>query len=115
MTYDHLERADADHKAETVGLRPGIAGVYMEHHADVFCPTCARDILGDDLFERVKTESPGYDHDKSDELGNVAAVLSTEEWDCPGANCAHCGIGLDVRVIHYDSVCQPDWCPEIDA
>lgn len=115
MQYDQFERADADYTADTFGLTPGVAAVYMEHKADVFCQTCARDILGDDIFERVKEERVGHDHDKVDELGNVAAVLSTEEWDCPGANCGHCGIQLDVRVIHYDGVCQPDTCPQMDC
>lgn len=115
MTYERFERADADYEAGTFGLRPGVAGVYMEHHADVFCKTCAKDILGEELFQDLKQDDLGYDHPMADELGNVAAVLSTEEWDCPGANCGHCGISLDVRVIHYDGVCQPDTCPEMDA
>jgi hypothetical protein len=111
MTYEPFERAVADHDADTVGLSPGVAGVYVETAADVFCPTCARDSLGSGLFERVKETNPGYDHDRSAELGNVAAVLSSEEWDCPGARCGHCRIGLDVRVAHYDGVCRPDTCP----
>lgn len=106
MTYERLERADADYEADTFGLSPGVAAVYMEHMADVFCKTCAKDVLGDDLFSRVKEENV-----HTDEYGNVAAVLSTEEWDCPGANCGHCGVPIDVRVIHYDSVCRVDWCP----
>lgn len=112
MTYDRLERADSGYSADTFGLRPGVAGVYMEHKADVFCGTCARDILGEDLFNRLKRERVGYDHDRVDELGNVAAVLSSEEWDCPGADCGHCGVPLDVRTIHYDAVCQPESCPK---
>lgn len=112
MTYEHLERADADYTADTFGLRPGVAAVYMEHEADVFCKTCAKDILGEELFEALKEDNLGYDHPKADELGNVAAVLSTEEWDCPGARCGYCGITLDVRVIHYDGVCHPDTCTE---
>jgi hypothetical protein len=113
MQYDHLERAGSDHTAPTFGLAPGIAGVHIEHKADVFCKDCAKGILGEELFQRVKREDPNYDHELSDELGNVAAVLSSEEWDCPGATCGHCGIGLDVRVIHHDGVCQPDTCPEM--
>jgi hypothetical protein len=115
MTFETFERTDAGHKADTFGLRPGVAAVYMEHKADVFCETCATDILGEELFQQLKEDDLGYDHPKADELGNVAAVLSTEEWDCPGAFCGHCGIQLDVRVIHYDAVCQPDLCPQIDA
>jgi hypothetical protein len=111
MTHDPFGRTDADHTAETFGLAPGVAGVYMEKMADVFCRDCARDILGEELFERLKEDSLGYDHPKADELGNVAAVLASEEWDCPGATCGHCGISLDVRVIHYDGPCQPDTCP----
>lgn len=111
MEYEQFERAEEDYTAETVGLSPGVAGVYMEHKADVFCPTCGRDILGDGLMDRLKSEDLGYDHPKSDELGNVAVVLSTEEWDCPGANCGHCGIQLDTKVIHYDGVCG-EHCPE---
>lgn len=114
MTFERFERADAEHTADTFGLRPGVAGVQMEHKADVFCPTCAKDILGD-CFDRLKEENLGYDHPHADELGNVTAVLSSEEWDCPGANCGHCGIPLDVRTIHYADVCQPDTCPEIEA
>jgi hypothetical protein len=114
MQYEQLERADADYTADTFGLSPGVAAVYMEHEADVFCEQCARGILGDELLERLKEDNLGYDHPKSDELGNVAAVLSTEEWDCPGARCGHCGIELDVRVIHYDGVCHPDTCPEVE-
>jgi hypothetical protein len=113
MQHDQFERAGHDHTAPTFGLAPGIAGVYMEHKADVFCKDCAEDILGEELFQRVKREDLGHDHELSDELGNVAAVLSSEEWDCPGATCGHCGIDLDVRVIHYDGVCQPDTCPEM--
>lgn len=112
MQYEHLERADADYQAETVGLWPGIAGVYMEKHADVFCPACAKGILGDSLFARLKEEDLGYDHDKADDLGNVAVVLSSEEWDCPGANCGHCGISLDVKIAHYDAVCG-EHCPAV--
>jgi len=115
MQYDRFERADSEYTAETFGLWPGVAAVHMEHHADVFCQTCARDILGDDLFEQLKQDDLGYDHPKADELGNVAVVLSDEEWDCPGSDCGHCGIPLDVRVIHYDGVCQPDTCPQMDA
>lgn len=113
MTYEAFERADADYTADTFGLRPGVAAVYMEHKADVFCGTCAREMLGDDLFEQLKEGDLGYDHPKADELGNVAAVLSSEEWDCPGPNCGHCAVGIDVRVIHYDGVCQPDTCPDM--
>jgi hypothetical protein len=112
MTYEPFERSDTDYTADTVGLPPGVAGVYMEHEADVFCPTCARDTLGDDLMDRLKQEDLGHDHPLADELGNVAVVLSTEEWDCPGATCGHCAVSLDVRTIHYDAVCQPDTCPE---
>jgi len=93
-TYEMFERSDADYPAGTVGLWPGIAGVYIERQADVFCPTCAKDTLGEELFERLKTENLGYDHPRADDLGNVAVVLSTEEWDCPGATCGHCGIDL---------------------
>jgi hypothetical protein len=113
MTYEAFERADADYEADTFGLTPGVAAVYMEHMADVFCKTCARDMLGDDLFSQLKEDNLGYDHPKADQYGNVAAVLSTEEWDCPGANCGHCGVPIDVRVIHYDSVCQPEYCPRM--
>ena len=113
MTYERLERADPDDCATTVGKPPGVAGVHIEHKADVFCPDCARDILGDDLYARVKQEAPGYDHDRADELGGVSAVFSTSEWDCPGASCGHCGIPLDVRVLHYDGVCQPDTCSRV--
>jgi len=115
MTYDRLERSDTDYTADTFGLTPGVAAVYMEHQADVFCETCARDILGEELFGRLKDGDLGYDHPKADELGNVAAVLSTEEWDCPGAFCGHCAVQLDVRVIHYDGVCEPDRCPEMET
>ena len=112
--YERFERADADYTADTFGLWPGVAGVYMEHKADVFCPTCAEDILGEELFEQLKEDDLGHDHPLVNELGNVAAVLSTEEWDCPGANCGHCGISLDVNVIHYDGVCYDETCPLID-
>ena len=111
MTYDALGRADPGDCAPTVGKSPGVAGVQIERQADVFCPTCARDILGSDLFERVKHDNPGYDHDRSDDLGNITAVLSSTEADCPGLSCGHCGIPLDVRTIHYPGVCQPDYCP----
>lgn len=114
MTHDRLGRADTDHTADTFGLRPGVAAVQMEHQADVFCKDCARDILGPDLFETLKKEDLGHDHPKADELGNVTAVLSSEEWDCPGANCGHCGIPLDVKTVHYDGVCQPDTCDQFD-
>lgn len=115
MRYDKLERADADHTAETFGLKPGVAGVYMEHKADVFCQDCATDILGEELMERLSNANLGYDHPMADELGNVAVTLTSEEWDCPGATCGHCGIPLDVRVIHYGDVCQPDTCEEMAA
>lgn len=115
MKYERFERADAEYTADTFGLTPGVAGVYMEEKADVFCQTCARGILGDELLEQLKEDALGYDHPKADELGNVAAVLSSEEWDCPGARCGHCGIQLDVHVIHYDGVCQPDTCPQMEA
>jgi len=111
MTYARGARADVDYTADTVGLWPGIAAVYLEEAADVFCNQCAEDLLGPELYGRVRTEDVGYDHEQTDELGNVTAVLSTEEWDCPGASCGHCGITLDVTVIHYDDVCQPD-CEE---
>ncbi len=111
MEYDQFERADADYTADTFGLWPGVAAVYMEHKADVFCETCATDILGEELMERLKDDDLGHDHPKSDELGNVAVVLSDEEWDCPGPNCGHCGVPLDVHTIHYEGVCQPDSCP----
>lgn len=114
MRYDRFERADSDLTADTFGLSPGVAGVQMEHKADVFCPHCAEDILGSELFDRLKEDDLGYDHPHADELGNVTAVLSTTEWDCPGANCGHCGIPLDVRVLHYDDVCRPDSHPEIE-
>lgn len=42
MKYDHLERADQDLEADTVGLWPGVAGVQMEKKADVFCPSVPR-------------------------------------------------------------------------
>lgn len=112
MRYDRLERSDCDHTAETWGKWPGIAGVYIEKLADIYCRQCASDILGDELMDRLKSENPGYDHAKSDELGNIAAVLSDEEVDCPGQNCGHCGIEIDVKVLHYPDVCRPDWCPQ---
>ena len=110
MTYEPFGRTDAGGTADTFGLSPGVAGVYIEHTADVFCGTCAHEILGSELFGRIKEESPGYDHNRSDELGNVAAVLSSEEWDCPGAFCGHCSIKLDTKIAHYDGVCRPDMC-----
>lgn len=113
MRYSLGERSNAGYKADKVGLWPGVAAVYIEEFADVFCNQCARDTLGDELFEQVRIEDLGCDHPRADEFGNVAAVLSTSEWDCPGANCGHCGIVLDVRVAHYDEVCQPEWC-ELD-
>ncbi|MFO8151381.1 MAG: hypothetical protein R6T93_13960 [Trueperaceae bacterium] len=113
MRYSLGERDDVDYKADKVGLWPGVAAIYMEQLADVFCNDCALDILGPELFDDVRIENLGYDHARADELGNVAAVLSTEEWDCPGAHCGHCGITLDVRVAHYDEVCRPEWC-ELD-
>jgi|APHM01.1.fsa_nt_gi hypothetical protein len=115
VTHEEFSRADAAHTADTWGKWPGIAAVYLEHYADVFCQTCARDMLGDKLFERCKGENPGYDHDRTDEFGNIAVVLSNEEWDCPGAHCGHCCVPLDVRVIHYDDVCQPDTCPKLSS
>jgi hypothetical protein len=115
MTYDDFERADADYTADTFGLWPGVAAVYMEHHAAVFCPTCAEDILGEELFQQLKDDDLGYDHPEADELGNVAVVLSSEEWDCPGPRCDHCGVGIDVSVIHYGGVCQPETCPQLDS
>jgi len=114
MTHERFGRADADYTADTFGLWPGVAGVYMEEKADVFCPTCGQDILGDALFERLKEDDLGYDHPRSDDLGNVGVVLSTEEWDCPGAFCGHCAIQLDTHVIHYGGVCKPDTCPRIE-
>jgi hypothetical protein len=115
MTYEPFARADCEYSADTFGLHPGVAGVYMEHMADVFCETCARDMLTDELMSRIKEGNPGYEHDFTEEYGNIAAVLSSEEWDCPGARCGHCAIKLNVRVIHYDAVCQPDTCPNIDT
>ncbi len=103
MTYDGLERAGDT--AGTFGLWPGVAGVQLESEADVFCPQCARDILGEEAFDRVKQESF-----RMEPFGGVSAVLSSEEWDCPGATWGHCGINLDVSVIHYDDVCNPEWC-----
>ena len=111
MSYERFERAEVDYTADTVGLPPGVAGVAFERAADVFCPECARDVLGDELFKRVKKENLGYDHPMADELGNVTVVLSTDEWDCPGANCGHCAVPLDVQVLHYEGVCQES-CPE---
>lgn len=105
MRYEAFERAENNYAADTVGLWPGIAGVYLEGDADVYCPKCAHDILGDELFATVKRENT-----RTDEHGSVSAVLSSEEWDCPGATCGHCAIRLDVSVIHYDGVCNPDWC-----
>lgn len=78
----------------------------MEHEADVFCPQCAKDKLGEEAFNRAKSEN--FRHE---EFGGVSAVLSNKEWDCPGATCGHCGIELDVRVIHYDGVCG-EHCPK---
>lgn len=115
MTYDAFERSDAGYTADTFGLSPGIAAIYMEHHADVFCKICARDMLGEELFNRCKEENPGYDHDRTDQFGNIAAVLSNEEWDCPGAMCGHCAISLNVRTIHYDAVCKPETCPKMES
>lgn len=101
MQYEHLERSDSDCKAETFGLWPGIAGIYMENKADVFCHDCASDILGQELMNRLEKEDLHYDHNMSDELGNVTVVLSNSEWDSPGCYCGHCGIELDVNVIEY--------------
>jgi hypothetical protein len=104
-----------DGPALTFGLHPGVAGVYMEHQADVYCPTCAEDILYEATWDRVQREDIGYDHPQHERLGNVAAVLASEEWDCPGATCGHCGVPLDVKAIHYDGVCQPRSCPHMDG
>lgn len=111
MEYDQFERADADDTADTFGLSPGVAAVQMERKADVFCRTCARDMLGEEAFDRLKEENLGHDHELAGEFGNVTVVLSSEEWDCPGANCGHCGVPLDVKDIHYEEVCQLDTCP----
>lgn len=105
MKYDRFERADATHDAVSFGLSPGVAGIQIEELADVFCRQCAQDILGEETFETVKERNA-----MTEEYGNAAAVLTSEEWDCPGANCGHCGISLDVSVIHYD-VCDVDTCP----
>jgi len=111
MTYDWGELSHADTPAATFGLRPGVAGVHMEHQADVYCPTCAEDLLYGPTWERLREGNVGYDHPEADAIGNVAAVLASEEWDCPGARCGHCAVPLDVKVAHYDAVCQPDTCP----
>lgn len=110
MTYESLERSNSNHKASTFGLWPGVAGVQIEKIADIFCPSCAKDILGQELFNRLKKDDLGYNHPKSDELGNVTVVLSDSEFDCPGGYCGHCGIELDVSIIHYDAVCGQH-CP----
>lgn len=34
------------------------------------------------------------------------------EVDCPGSACDHCHRRLEHEtILHYDGVCQPDWCP----
>jgi len=111
MRYDVGEREHVTYKAEKFGLHPGIAGVYIEELGDVFCKDCATDKIGEEDMERLRQDDLGYDHDKVDEFGNIAAVLSTFEWDCPGARCGRCGIKLDVRVAHYDEVCYEGLCP----
>lgn len=110
QTYEFGERADVDYKADTFGLWPGIAAVYIEDLADVFCKECASEMMTDEMMDDLRQDDLGYDHEMADEYGNVAAVLSSEEWDCPGARCGHCGIQLDVRVAHYDEVCHDGLC-----
>ena len=37
------------------------------------------------------------------------------EVDCPGSACGHCHRRIeDLTVLHYDDVCLPGSCPEID-
>jgi hypothetical protein len=111
QTYEFGERAKAGYKADKFGLWPGVAGIYIEEMADVFCSECAGDILTDEMMARIRKDDLGHDHELAGELGNIAAVLSSEEWDCPGARCGHCQIQLDIRVAHYDEVCREGFCP----
>jgi hypothetical protein len=38
------------------------------------------------------------------------------EWDCPGPVCDHCRRRITtVTVLHYDGVCQPRTCPQLET
>ena len=109
MSYDRFERTDCEYPAETFGLFPRVAAVQIEHKADRYCKDCATDLIGSKLIKRLKTENIGYDHGRPDTFGNITAVFTDHEVSCGTDRCGHCGIGLNVRVIHEQ--CSTD-CPE---
>lgn len=104
MRYNMFGRSGVHDTGEVVGQWPGIAGFTLEYRAEAFCPECTRDIVGHTDFERAEIEDI-----ETDGHGAVQAVLSDSEVDCPGFTCGHCGITLDVRVLHYGEVCNHEF------
>lgn len=91
MTYSRFERTDVDYKADTFGLWPGVAGVQIEHKAERYCPTCGKDIIGEELFDELRE-----DNVESPEFGVISVLLSGSGSTLQEAHCGHCGIELDV-------------------
>lgn len=96
------EEADGD-TVRVPGTRLGDV-VAVTHDGEVLCLDCA----AEDYVDLCR--------DDPRQIPYGGPVDRGTEWDCPGPTCGNCHRRIEsVTVLHYDGVCQPGWCDEIDT
>jgi hypothetical protein len=77
--------------------------VAVTHDGVVICMECASE-----AYVALATSDPYA-------IPYGGPVRRSAEWDCPGPSCDHCRRRIaSVTVLHYDGVCQPEYCDQID-
>jgi hypothetical protein len=103
---DDAPRPDQFDAGETVS-HPGKSLtdiVAVDHDGMRFCRECAA------------PEYVEFCRDDPRKLPAGGPVDRGAEVDCPGHACDHCGRRIaDMTVLHYDGVCHPATCPEMNG
>jgi hypothetical protein len=78
--------------------------VAVDYDGERYCRECANP-----EYVRLCKDAPR-------QIPHGGPVDRGSEVDCPGSTCGHCLRRIaDMTVLHYDGVCQPDSCPEMDS
>jgi hypothetical protein len=93
---------------ETVGFTytttDGMELIAVDHNGERYCIDCA-------TMEYIREA-----HHNPDIIPAGGAVREGAEVDCPGSTCGHCHRRIRrFTVLHYDGVCQPETCPQMDS
>ena len=93
---------------EAVGITyttdDGTELIAVDRDGERYCIECASEAYIERAYHRPRSIAFG------------GAVPEGSEVDCPGHSCGNCHRRVrGFTVLHYEGVCQPEYCPQMDS